>query len=52
MIIFFIRKKMIAAVILTAVLVGVYVRSRNVVACVLAHGVINVVTLVVVPAVL
>jgi membrane protease YdiL (CAAX protease family) len=34
----------------TLVIVGVYVRSRNVVACILAHGVINVVMILVLPA--
>ena len=36
----------------TLVIVGVYVWSRNVVACMLAHGVINVVMVLVLPAVL
>ena len=38
--------------IFTLVIVGVYVRSRNVVACMLAHGVINTLTILVLPVVL
>ena len=36
----------------TLVIVGVYVRSRNVVACMLTHGVINTLTVLVLPSVL